>query len=330
LLEGIPGASMFTCKVESDRIVVEYANTAEAAGTALTAAKTMVRGNDCPMLSCQRDAKSIPVRRQVKRGTYTTARLWTRALLAACATVTLSLEPPLAAQEPTPGTMAGSGIAVGETGMIEDEAAFLARCREETLRAQPSAASRVGNHCSVQWRKATAAAPMAEAILALALPEGSTTPSREEARARLPMVQWSSDGTDGIWHELSVHLPDTGSEISFYWQQQGSEAPYNVVDALRVRGVKIRTLGCPQYPGASMGREKVMHAAPVDGTPFTLTVYSRPAPIGIALGIYAVDVDFSDATPDLAALREGRYPGGGGRAFAVDPTGWVTDCPDPE
>ena len=294
------------------------------------AAKTRVRGNDCPMLSCQRGVKSIPVRRQVKRGTSTTARLWTRALLAACATATASLGPPLAAQEPAPGTMAGSGIAVAETGMIEGEAAFLARCREETLRAQPSAASWVGNHCSVQWRKATAAAPMAEAILALALPEGSTPPSREEARIRLPMVQWSSDGTDGIWHELSVHLPDTGSEISFYWQKQGSEAPYNVVDALRLRGVNFRTLGCPQYSGASMGREKVMQAELAGRSPFTLTVYSRPAPTGVEPGLYEVVADFSTAIPDMAALRAGRYPGGGGRAFAVDPIGWVTDCPDPE
>jgi len=56
----------------------------------------------------------------------------------------------------------------------------------------------------------------------------------------------------------------------------------------------------------------------------------RPAPTGFEPAVYAVGADFSGRMPDMAALRAGDYPGGGGRAFAVDPTGWVADCPDPE
>jgi len=33
--------------------------------------------------------------------------------------------------------------------------------------------------------------------------------------------------------------------------------------------------------------------------------------------------------PDQAALAAGNYPGGGGRAFAVEQTGWTAACPDP-
>lgn len=73
-----------------------------------------------------------------------------------------------------------------------------------------------------------------------------------------------------------------------------------------------------------------MHATPVDGSPFAFAVYSRPAPTGVEFGIYTVDVDFDDAALDMTALQQGRYPGGGGRAFAGEPAGWKFECPDPE
>lgn len=224
----------------------------------------------------------------------------------------------------------GCNIVAADTVLVENETEFLKRCREEVLRSRPDAAPWVDRHCVSKWRRAENAASMAEAILALAPTERGAPLSREEARARLPMVQWSSGGTEGRLDDAAVQLPDAGIRIGFNWRKPGSEAPYNIIDALRIRGVTLRTLGCPQYPGASMGREKVMLAELAGRLPFTLTVYSRPAPTGIEPGLYEVDADFGESIPDMAALRAGRYPGGGGRAFAVDPVGWVTDCPDPE
>lgn len=223
----------------------------------------------------------------------------------------------------------GCNIVAADTVLVENETEFLKRCREEVLHARPDAAPWVDRHCVGKWRRAENSASMAEAILALAPTEGDAPPSRQEVRARLPMVQWSSGGTEGRLGDAAVQLPDTGIGIGFNWRKPGSEAPYNVIDALRIRGVTLRALGCPQYPGASMGREKVMLAELAGRSPFTLTVYSRPAPTGVELGLYEVDADFSTAIPDMAALRAGRYSGGGGRAFAADPVGWVTDCPDP-
>lgn len=46
--------------------------------------------------------------------------------------------------------------------------------------------------------------------------------------------------------------------------------------------------------------------------------------------MYEIDADFSGVVPDMEALRSGHYPDGGGRAFAIDPTGWAVECPDPE
>lgn len=226
------------------------------------------------------------------------------------------------------GLLIFGSMALTDAAPVEDEATFHARCREEILRVQPNAASWVDSQCGVRWRWAGAAAPMAEAILALIPETGGAGLSRADARARLTAVQWSSD-RDGTLDDLSVRLSDDGG-IAFRWQKPGSEGRYNLIEALRMRGVTLRTLGCPQYPGASMGMEKVMAAEPAGRAPFTLTVYSRAAPTGFEPGIYEVDAEFSGMLPDMAALRAGNYPGGGGRAFAVDATGWVTECTDPD
>lgn len=223
--------------------------------------------------------------------------------------------------------LSGIGIAGSGTGMTEAD--FLAQCQGEILSVQPSAAPWVDDHCRTLWSRAVATASMAEVILALMPAAGSGLLSASEARAQLSMVQWSSE-TTGTLDEARVDLSDTGSRISFYWQQQGMASPYNIIDALRIRGATLRTLGCPQYPGATMGREKVMLAELEGQSSFLITVYTRPAPTGTEQGLYQVDVDFSGEIPGMAALQAGHYPGGGGRAFAVEPIGWVVDCFDPD
>lgn len=228
--------------------------------------------------------------------------------------------------------IAGFGGTAADTAATEDEAGFRARCREEMLRAQPDAAAWVDSQCEVRWQGAAAAMPMAHSILALAPKAGGAVPSREDMQRRLEAVHWSSAteaATEGRLGDLAVALIE-GGRIAFRWQEPGSAGRYNLIEALRVRGVTLRPLGCPLYPGASMGMEKVMAAELPGHAPFALTVYSRPAPTGFEPAVYEVDADFSGGMPDMAALRAGAYPGGGGRAFAVDPTGWVADCPDPE
>lgn len=203
--------------------------------------------------------------------------------------------------------IAACGAAAADPAPVEDEAAFLARCEAEG-----------GVDCGVKWRWAGNAAPMAEALLALAPETGGAV---ADMRARLPAVQWSSP-SGGKLGDLTVTLP-AGGRIGFRWMKQGSEGHYDLIQALRIRGVALESLGCPQYPGASMGQEKVMIARADGRAPFVVAVYHRAAPMGAEFGVYEVDADFSGTVPDDAALAAGRYPGGGGRAFAVDP------CPDP-
>lgn len=218
------------------------------------------------------------------------------------------------------GATAACGAAPDTFPVIQTESAFLDACEQEWVQREPAAASFARGECQVKWRWAMAASPMAEAILTLSLAEGDAPRAPEDAEVLI-----SGAGTPD---DVEVSL-DAGS-VHFDWQEPGSEGRYNITGALRSHGVALQSLGCPQYPGASMGREKVMLATFPGRKPFVVTVYSRRAPTGFELGLYEVDVDFSDAVPDMDALQAGRYPRGGGRAFAVDPTGWIAECPDPE
>lgn len=211
-------------------------------------------------------------------------------------------------------TLVACDMAPAEAAPVEDEAAFMARCKADG-----------GVECGFRWRAMVNAAPMAEAVIALAPLPGQQTLSREDMRRRLPRVRWSS-ATEGELENLRVRLPADG-RIAFDWRKVGAEVAYDLPGALRARGVALQTLGCPQYPGAAVGQEWVLRASPPGRADFTLSVYVRPAPAGFAPGVYEADVEFARPTPTLAALRAGKYPGGGGRAFATDPTGWATDCP---
>lgn len=205
-----------------------------------------------------------------------------------------------------------AGHAVAQTNpfpILQTETEFLDACEQDKVQREPTSVAWARAECQVKWQWANAAGPMAQTVLERSVASGAA------ASAAMP---------------AGVALTSTANGLRFDWQEPGSEGRYNVTGALRSRGVTLQTLGCPQYPGASMGREKVMLATAPGHPPFLLTVYSRAAPTGFEPGVYEVDADFSGAVPDMAALQAGRYPGGGGRAFAGEPTGWVSDCPDPE
>lgn len=221
--------------------------------------------------------------------------------------------------------LAGCGATAADSAPIEDEAGFRTRCRAELLETHPQAASWADAHCADRWQWAGNAGPIADALLALAPEAGGTVTA--DMRERLTAVQWSS-ATEGKLGDLTVTLSEGGG-ISFHWRKQGGEVPYDLIQALRIRGVTLESLGCPRYPMASMGQEKVMIAKAEGRAPFVLTVYGRFAPTGSEYALYDVDADFDGVIPDNAALAAGRYPGGGGRAFAGEPTGWMNTCPDP-
>jgi len=210
--------------------------------------------------------------------------------------------------------VAMSGAAPAVAATVETEADFLARCQAEG-----------GVECAVRWRWAGNAGPMAEALIALSRAPGGGAPS--DARAKVKGATWSSSD-EGKLDEATVRLI-SGDAIAFRWMRPGSEGRYDLIQALRIRGVALETLGCPEYPMYTMGQEKVMLARPEGRAPFVVTVYVRPAPTSGEFGVFAADADFAAAPPDHSDLQAGRYPGAGERDFAILPVGWVPDCVDP-
>lgn len=217
--------------------------------------------------------------------------------------------------------LAGCAAATPESfPVIQAETDFVDACVNAWAQREAGAEPWMGDECRIKWRWAMASGSLTAAVLALSRTDGGALRALADARDAIAAMPIPDD----------VEISVIADGIQFLWQQPGSAGRYNVTAALRSRGVALQTLGCPQFPAASMGREKVMLATVPGREPFVLTVYSRAAPTGFEPGIYAVDADFSGAIPDINALRSGRYPGGGGRAFATEPSGWLNECPDPE
>ena len=209
---------------------------------------------------------------------------------------------------------AAVGFAPADAATSVGEEAFIARCEAEG-----------GVECAVRWRWTQNAGRMAEALIALARKPGELLPA--DPRARVIGATWSPSG-EGKLDEAMVLLPSAGA-IAFRWMRQGSEGRYDLIQALRIRGVALETLGCPTYPMYSMGQEKVMLIRPEGRAPFVLTVYVRPAPTSGEFGVFAADADFTAAPPERSDLKAGRYPGAGERGLATPRVAWVPDCVDP-
>lgn len=172
----------------------------------------------------------------------------------------------------------GSGYAVAQAELfpvVQTETVYLDTCEQKMEQREATKAPWIRAECKIKWRWALAAGSMAETILAMSIVD----------MAR-PLTQIPISGV-AIPDDLTVLLNPEG--IRFNWQEIGSAGRYNVIDALKSRGVTLQSLGCPRFPSASMGQEKVMSAEISGGKPFVITVYSRAAPTSLELGVYVVD-----------------------------------------
>jgi hypothetical protein len=226
--------------------------------------------------------------------------------------------------------------AAGAQAQQVADAVFLDTCRQQNLAANPGAASWVDGVCGARLERADASGLLVEALLALAPAAGAALPPLNAATTALPGIPWSPGDAPllltGPLGDVQVALMGSKEAVSamgLYWEEQAGYPPYDVLGSLRMRGASVATLGCPVFPMASAGQEKVVAVEAPGHAPFVLAVYHRPAPTGNEWGLYHVDAGFGGALPSLAQLAEGAYPGGGGRAFAPEVSSWVPDCPDP-
>lgn len=231
------------------------------------------------------------------------------------------------------GVLATAAVAAAEGDV---EAAFLASCRAEIIATIPNSEPWVDGECGGRLERADAAGLLVDLLLAVAPAAGEPPPSPDAAMAAMPGIPWAPGGegalVTGPLGDVQVALSGSEAAVSavqLYWEEQAGYPPYDMLGALRLRGAEVTSLGCPTFPMASDGQEKVVAVAAPGHAPFVLAVYHRPAPTGNEWGIYSVDAGFGAAMPDSAALSAGAYPGGGGRAFAPDIAEWRAECPDP-
>jgi hypothetical protein len=217
-------------------------------------------------------------------------------------------------------TVVALGLALGApalAGPPEDKAAFTARCARETLAQSPGAKAQVNAICGSRWDMVLATAPMADSMMALAPATGAAF-DPASAAGRLSAVRWARTPAagqlkSGSLGELAVGLlgkPAPGA--SFSWFKNGEPIPFDLEEALRVRGATVAMIGCLNYGAGEGGRVYRVNAP--GKAPFALSISFRSAAVASQSSDYTATADFSARLPTLASLRK-------------DGSEWMATCP---
>ena len=103
--------------------------------------------------------------------------------------------------------------------------------------------------------------------------------------------------------KLSVAV--TGSPaaktLGVNWSEVGAEPPYDIVGAMRARGVTLTEIACEEFGSGEWQRVFAGHAP--GRAPFRLEVGQRTAPLANANSYYGATIDLSGRAPAPAAPR---------------------------
>lgn len=211
-----------------------------------------------------------------------------------------------AAQPPAPAAptaAAAPGPATALAVQPDAQARFLAQCRAAYVARSADAARWADEQCASDWGKVVASGPATDALLA-ALPAapGEAVPVAA-LRKRLAAVRWAGKPAhkqvtaSGALGDLAVSVTGapnaTGVGVS--WMQVGAEPPYDVVGAMRARGVTVTEVGCEDLGAGEWQR---VYAAEAPGrAPFALEVGQRTAPTANANSYYSATVSLAGKAP---------------------------------
>ena len=149
--------------------------------------------------------------------------------------------------------------------------------------------------------EATAGLPAADVLLAI-LPGPGQKPTLASVKRQAAGVRWAAspqapylaNGTLGA-QEVLVEGRGAPSTVAVAWSKIGAPIPYDVVSALRQRGVRLTQVSC-EKTGAGEGERVYAGSAP-GKAPFTLTTYQREAPTGGALSRYSAAIGLDGREP---------------------------------
>ncbi len=159
------------------------------------------------------------------------------------------------------------------------------------------------------WGKVTESAEATDALLA-ALPAsaGEAVPLAS-LRQRLAGVRWaarprsrelSASGRLGKF-EVSVTGSPAAKTLGMSWMEVGAEPPYDIVGAMRVRGVTLTEIACEEF-GAGEWQRVFSGSAP-GRAPFRLELGQRIAPFANSSSYYAATIDLSGRPPAPAVSK---------------------------
>ena len=202
----------------------------------------------------------------------------------------------------------GSGASSGPVAMPEaapgatSEASFLASCRADLIRRDASAARWANDECRTNWQKIVASGPAADMLLAVLPATAGGKPTLGETKQRAAAVRWATRANPpalatGTLGQLSAAIEGRGSPatVSVSWAKVGTEIPYEIVGALRVRGLAITEMSCEKV-GVGAGT-RTYAGTSAERVPFTLIIDQQTAPLGHMQSYYTATVSLEARHP---------------------------------
>lgn len=185
------------------------------------------------------------------------------------------------------------------------QAAYVASCVDEMVRANPQARQWAPDECAQRWQTVVDAGPIAEAILSVAPATGAVDPA--SVRGTLTNVRWDAraQGTliasGRLGRQIGVEVDRNGPALHFRWGETGAMIPYDVIGAFGQRGAQAQMIGCSQIGSGEFN--KAYRVSAPGKAPFMVSIYERMAPTANAESFYSVALHLSGRVQTIAQLR---------------------------
>jgi hypothetical protein len=195
--------------------------------------------------------------------------------------------------------------ALGSPAPAQDaRSRFLDQCRADTLAQWPDA-PRIDEACTERWPSVARSNPLVDILLSPFADDAPAPATADGLRDRAALVRWgpmTARGMEGRFGGVDVQIPTAAPlRLVVGWAAVGEPVPYEIVDALRLRGASVELIGCYDY-GATESNSVYRVAAP-GHSPFAMTLYRREAPTASATSFLTITVDADGRVPTLDSLR---------------------------
>ena len=225
-----------------------------------------------------------------------------------------------ASTTPAGAVVSGGAAAAGAAASMaiaEDKPAFMIRCKRETSAQFAGAARQADSICRSKWDMVTASAPIVDAMLAAAPATGARFDA-VAARTQATAVRWNAKPAagqlaSGRLKDIQVGIANSPAPgMSFDWFKGGEPIPFDLPEALKVRGLGVSMIGCFSFGAAEGGR--VYRVQAPGKAPFAVSINFREAALASQSSTFNAAADFSGRLPTLASLKR-------------DGNDWSATCP---